>query len=104
MRVCAFEHAQLVQQRDERAIPLLRRRHVVGAPRVRHNSVLFARARRPPRRRFEFEQHEVLEARAQKPPRRREPGHAAPDDDDSRTLPRLRLRPQPVADEMTQTV
>src|SRR5437588_850186 len=101
-----FEHAHLVQERDERAVLLQRRGQVVCAPRVRHDAVRVAASGSPAGRGFEFEQNEIFKARAQQTPSRRETSHAAADNDDARTLPRFarRLRPQPVSNQMTYTV
>src|SRR5205085_1224909 len=97
--VRAFEHAQLVEQTDERAILLERRGQVVCAPGVRHDAVRVAGARRPARRGFEFEQHEVFKPGLQKSPRRGEARDAAADYHDPRALPSpgRRFGAQPVA-------
>jgi hypothetical protein len=88
--VRAFDDAHLFEQGDERAVLPERRGQVVRAPRVRHDAVSLAAARRPARRRFEFEQHEVVEPLLQQTPRRRQPRHAPAHDDDARALPTVR--------------
>src|SRR5262245_48415413 len=87
--VPAFENAQFVEQSDEGPVLLQRRGKVMRSPWTGDPSQ-HAALRCPAWRRLELEQDEIVESGAMQAPRGRQPGDAAPNNDDPDLLPAVR--------------